>query len=602
MQHELIRNFAIIAHIDHGKSTLADRLIDLTGSVDQRQKREQMLDDMDIERERGITIKASAVSMNYTHRGQKYELNMIDTPGHVDFHYEVSRSLASCEGAILVVDATQGVQAQTVANAYLAIENGLEIIAVINKIDLPTAQPDLVIGEMETALGLSGEDVLLISAKTGAGVEQLLEAIIERLPPPKADPDGPLQALVFDSIHDDYRGVVTYLRLFNGSIAKGDKIMLMGIGRTYLVSELGQLRPQMVPLPTLRAGQVGYCVASIKELADVHVGDTVTVVSRPASQALPGYKPPQQMVFCDLFPGSDTEYTHLKQALEKLQLNDGSFSFQAENSDALGFGFRCGFLGLLHLEIIQERLERESQISVVQTAPTVSYEILLQTGKTVIITSPARLPDLSTVVEIREPVVNCSLIVPADSVGSIMKLADQRRATFKHSEYLSTSHVMMRYEFPLAEVIYDFYDKLKSLTHGYGTMDYDLIGYVPADLVKLDILVGGNRVDPLSFIVHRSQAEYRGRWVIQRLKQEIPRQMFEVALQAAIGSRVIARETISAMRKNVTAKCYGGDITRKRKLLEKQKAGKKRLKQVGNVQIPQEAFIAILDRGDSSSE
>lgn len=601
MNNQRIRNFAIIAHIDHGKSTLADRLIERTGTVEFRQLREQLLDNMDLERERGITIKASAVTMFYDYQGEQHELNMIDTPGHVDFHYEVSRALASCEGAILVVDASQGVQAQTVANAYLAIENNLEIIPVINKIDLPTAQPDLVASELETALGLAAEDTILISAKTGEGIDELLKAIIEKLPAPKGRPDQPLQALIFDSIYDDYRGVITYIRVFNGSIAKGEKTTLMSANRTYQVTEIGQLRPKMTPLDHLEAGQVGYCIANIKELSDIHVGETITSTAHPAPEPLAGYKAPLQMVFCDFFPGSDTEYVHLKQALEKLQLNDASFTFQAENSEALGFGFRCGFLGLLHLEIIQERLERESQIAVVQTAPTVSYEILMRTGKTMIITSAGKLPDPAGIDEIREPIVDCSLIIPADAVGSIMKLAKTRRALFKQTEYLSTSHVALQYQFPLAEVIYDFYDKLKSLTRGYGTMDYEFAGYVPSDLVKLDILVGGNRIDPLSIIVHRTLADTRGRRVIKRLKQEIPRQMFEVAIQAAIGSKVIARETITAMRKNVTAKCYGGDITRKRKLLEKQKAGKKRLKRIGNIQIPQEAFIAILDQGDDTS-
>ena len=602
MDTKYIRNFSIVAHIDHGKSTLADRMLELTGTITARQAKEQLLDDMDIERERGITIKASEVTLGYVHTGQPYELNMIDTPGHVDFHYEVSRALASCEGAILVVDATQGVQAQTVANAYLAVENGLDIIPVINKIDLPAAQPELVAQELETVLGLSADDVIFVSAKTGNGVTELLDAIVERLPAPRGIEETELRALVFDSIYDDYRGVVTYIRVFDGAIRKGDKITMMGTGRNFQITELGQLCPQMSPLDEMHAGQVGYCVANIKTLSDVRIGDTITLTARPAAKALPGYKPPLQMVFCDFFPGPETEYTHLKQALEKLQLNDSSFTYQAENSEALGFGFRCGFLGLLHLEIIQERLEREAGITVVQTAPMVNYEVLLQDNTTININSPAKLPDLSKVLEIREPMVRCSLISPSDCVGAIMKLAEQRRATFKHSEYLSPTRVMLQYEFPLAEIIYDFYDKLKGITRGYGTMDYELTGYHQADLVKLDILVGGKKVDPLSIIVHRSQAEFRGRRVIQRLRQEIPRQMFEVALQAAIGTRVIARESIPPVRKNVTAKCYGGDITRKRKLLEKQKAGKKRLKQIGNVQIPQEAFIAVLDRGEQSGE
>ncbi len=595
------RNFSIIAHIDHGKSTLADRLIQTTGTVSSRQMREQILDDMDLERERGITIKASAITLTYEYQGQQYELNMIDTPGHVDFHYEVSRALASCEGALLIVDATQGVQAQTVANAYLATANGLEIIPVINKIDLPASRPEVVAEEIEHVLGLPAEDALNISAKSGVGIDELLQNIVTKLPPPKGDPEAPLQALIFDSIYDDYRGVVTYIRIFNGRIRKGDKIVLMSSGRTYQVIELGQLRPTMTPQNTLEAGQVGYCIANIKELGDVNVGDTITLVNQPASAALPGYKPPLQMVFCDFYPGPDTEYLHLKQGLEKLHLNDASFTYFPENSEALGLGFRCGFLGLLHLDIIQERLEREAGITVVQTAPSVNYEVVMSDGTVVKINSPAKMPDPSMILEIREPMVDTSIITPSDSVGGVMKLAENRRGIFKQTEYLSPTRVLLKYQFPLAEIIYDFYDKLKTITRGYGTMDYELSGYLASDLVKLDILVAQKKVDALSVIVHRSVAETRGRRILLRLKQEIPRQMFECALQSAIGSRVIARETIPAMRKNVLAKCYGGDITRKRKLLEKQKEGKKRMKQVGNVAIPQEAFIAVLDQGDSGS-
>jgi GTP-binding protein LepA len=596
------RNFSIIAHIDHGKSTLADRLIQSTGTLTSRQMREQILDDMDLERERGITIKASAITLSYDYQGTLYELNMIDTPGHVDFHYEVSRALASCEGALLIVDATQGVQAQTVANAYLAAANGLEIIPVINKIDLPASRPEVVAEEIEHVLGMPAEDALNISAKSGIGIDELLEAIVTKLPAPKGDPNAPLQALIFDSIYDDYRGVVTYIRVVNGTIRKGDKIALMSSNRQYQVIELGQLRPQMTPQDTLEAGQVGYCIANIKELSDVRVGDTITLAQKPASQALPGYKPPLQMVYCDFYPGPDTEYLHLKQGLEKLSLNDASFTYFPENSDALGLGYRCGFLGLLHLDIIQERLEREAGITVVQTAPTVSYEVAMTTGEVFRINSPAKLPDPSTIEEVREPMIESSLIVPHDTVGGVMKLAENRRGKFKNSEYLSPTRVMLKYDFPLAEIIYDFYDKLKTITRGYGTMDYELTGYQAGDLVKLDILVASKKVDALSVIMHRSTSEQRGRRVLIRLKKEIPRQMFECALQAAIGSRVVARETIPAMRKNVTAKCYGGDITRKRKLLEKQKEGKKRMKQVGSVQIPQEAFIAILDQGDSTGD
>jgi GTP-binding protein LepA len=594
------RNFSIVAHIDHGKSTLADRLIQMTGAVSERQMREQILDDMDLERERGITIKSSAVTLKYTYEGQEYELNMIDTPGHVDFHYEVSRALASCEGALLLVDATQGVEAQTVANAYLAASNGLEILPVISKIDLPASRPDVVAEEIEHVLGIPAGDAFKISAKSGEGIKDLLDAIVMLLPPPKGSAEEPLQALIFDSIYDDYRGVVIYLRLFNGKISKGDKIQLMSSGRTYQVIELGQLCPYMTQKQSLEAGEVGYCVANIKELGDVHVGDTVTSAVHPAQKALPGYQPPLQMVYCDFYPGTDTEYSHLKQALEKLHLNDASFTFFPENSEALGLGFRCGFLGLLHLDIIQERLERESGITVVQTAPSVSYEVVKSDGSVERITSPAKMPDPSMIREIREPMVNTSIIVPSDGVGGVMTLAENRRGIYKSTEYLSQNRVLLKYQFPLAEIIYDFYDKLKTITRGYGTMDYELAGFVASDLVKMDILVASKKVDALSVILHRSVAEQRGRRILQRLRKEIPRQMFECALQAAIGSRIIARETISAMRKNVTAKCYGGDITRKRKLLEKQKEGKKRMKQVGNVQIPQEAFIAVLDQGDTN--
>ncbi len=602
MEADRIRDFAIIAHIDHGKSTLADRLIQRTGAVSEREFREQLLDDMDLERERGITIKASAITLYYDYKGVIYELNIIDTPGHVDFHYEVSRALASCEGALLVVDATQGVEAQTIANAYLAIESGLEIIPVINKIDLPSARPEDIAEEIEHVVGLPAEDAIMISAKTGEGIDELLEAIVTRLPPPKGDPDAPLQALVFDSIYDDYRGVVGYIRVVNGTICKGDKIRLMSSGREYQVTEIGQLRPRMCSVDKLCAGQVGYCIANIKQLSDIRVGDTITLAKSPAKEPLPGYEPPLQMVFCDFFPGSDTEYIHLKQALEKLQLNDASFTFYPQTSEALGFGFRCGFLGLLHLEIIQERLEREAGITVVQTAPTVSYQVLLRSGEVITIDSPAKLPDPSNILEIREPIIECNLIVPAEAVGAVMKLAEQRRGEFKSTEYLSQNRVLLKYIFPLAEIIYDFYDRLKTVTRGYGTMDYELKGYRADDLVKLDILVGGKKVDAFSIIVHRSVAERRGRRILKRLREVIPRQLFEVALQAAIGSRIIARETIKALRKNVTAKCYGGDVTRKRKLLERQKEGKKRLKQIGNIQIPQEAFIAVLDQGDGSSD
>ena len=593
-----IRNFSIIAHIDHGKSTLSDRLLMRAGAITEREFQNQILDDMDLERERGITIKASAVTVFHDHKGEKFMLNFIDTPGHVDFHYEVQKALQACEGAILVVDATQGVQAQTVANAYAAIEVGLEIIPVINKIDLPSANPVAVAEEIEQVLGFRAEDAILVSAKTGQGIDELIHKLCDQLPPPRGKPDQPTRALIFDSIYDDYRGVIVYVRVVDGELRKGEKIRLMGTGKEYQISDLGKLTPRPIRVETIGTGEVGFIVAAIKDLHDIRIGDTVTDGDQPALEALPGYKPIQQMVFCDFYPGGSTQYDELRDAMDRLQLNDSSFTFQPESSDALGFGFRCGFLGLLHMEIIQERLEREFHIEVVQTAPTVTYEILMSDNSVKRIDAPSELPDLSQVREIREPYILINLIVPADSVGAIIQLCEDRRGVYKKTEYIGATRVILVYEMPLAEVIYDFYDRLKSATKGYGTMDYDFIGFRAGDLVKMDILVNADRVDALSVIVHKSKAEGRGRKLLVRLKEEIDRHLFEIPLQAAIGGKIIARETIKSVGKNVTAKCYGGDVTRKRKLLEKQKEGKKRMKRVGSVDIPQEAFMAILETED----
>jgi GTP-binding protein LepA len=598
MDQALIRNFSIIAHIDHGKSTLADRLLQISGAISERDLKEQVLDDMDLERERGITIKASAVTIDMTVDGQIYMFNLIDTPGHVDFHYEVDRALAACDGALLVVDATQGVQAQTVANAYAAANNNLEIIPVINKIDLASATPEDAAIEIEHVLGIPADNVQFVSAKSGAGVEDLIQAIVKYLPAPKGDPQAPLQALIFDSEYNDYRGVICYLRVMHGTIRKGQKILLMGRQRTHLVTELGKFRPQMAPCEQLAAGETGYLVASIKSLHDVTVGDTITDAGSPAPQPLPGYQPPQHMVFCDFYPSSGETYDALREALEKLSLNDASFSYIPQHSDALGPGFRCGFLGLLHMDIVQERLERDGGVSVVQTAPSVTYEVVLHDGTVRRVESAGDLPDMGVIAELREPIIEMQIITPADSIGSIMQLAEQRRGQYQKTEYISPQRVMLTYYFPFNEILYDFYDKLKSITRGYGTMDYHVTGYRAGDLVKLDILVNGVPVDALSLICHRSKAEARGRRFLIKLRREIARHQFEVALQAAIGAKVIARETIKAFRKDVTAKCYGGDVTRKRKLLEKQKAGKKRMKTVGRVEIPQKAFMTVLEPED----
>jgi GTP-binding protein LepA len=593
-----IRNFSIVAHIDHGKSTLSDRLLVRAGAITERESKAQMLDDMDLERERGITIKASAVTVFHEHKGQKFMLNFIDTPGHVDFHYEVRKALQACEGAILVVDATQGVQAQTVANAYAAIEAGLEMIPVINKIDLPSARPVEVAEEIEQVLGFPAEDAILVSAKTGQGIDELIGKLCEKLPPPRGNPEASARGLIFDSIYDDYRGVITYVRVFDGELRKGQRIRLMGNGKEYQITDLGKLTPRPTQVERIGCGEVGYFVAAIKDLHDIRVGDTVTDAERPATEALPGYKPILQMVYCDFYPGGKTQYDELRDAMDRLQLNDSSFTFAPENSDALGFGFRCGFLGLLHMEIIQERLEREFNLDLITTAPSVRYKILLTDEKTIRIDAPSELPSPTQVAEIREPYILCDLILPAESVGAIMKLCEDRRGVYRKTEYIGATRVILEYEMPLAEVIYDFYDRLKSATRGYGTMDYDLIGFRKGELVKLDILVNGDRVDALSVIVHRDHAEQRGRRLLIRLKKEIAKHLFEIPLQAAIGGKIIARETIKSVGKNVTAKCYGGDVTRKRKLLEKQKEGKKRMKRVGSVDIPQEAFMAILESED----
>jgi len=598
MDPRYIRNFSIIAHIDHGKSTLADQLLLKTGAITQREFRDQILDDLDVERERGITVKARTVAIHYTYKGEKYELNLIDTPGHVDFHYEVSRSLAACEGALLLVDAFQGVQAQTVANAYAAINADLTIVPVLNKIDLPVVRIDEVLEEIETVLGLDPYGAIRVSGKTGLNVEHVLDAIVERIPAPAGDPNAPLRALVFDSKYDTFRGVLVYVRVKEGSLKKGDKIKFMKGGTAHDVLEVGQFRPNSTPCDSLGTGQVGYIVTGVKQLGNVHVGDTVTNFHNPAQQPLPGYQVPQQMVFCGMYPIDATDFDKLREELQKMSLNDASFSFIPETSDALGFGFRCGFLGMLHMEIIQQRLEKEADIDLIQTAPNVTYELLLKEGEVKRVDNPQDVPTDGTIEEFREPIAKVNFILPSDSIGPIMELCANRRGIYKSTEYLGTNRAQLVYELPLGEVIYDMHDKLKSITRGYGTMDYDVIGFRPADLVKLDILVKGNRVDALSTIVHRSQADRRGRALVKRLKGEISKHQFEIAIQAAIGSRVIARETISALRKNVTAKCYGGDITRKRKLLEKQKEGKKRMRQFGEVEIPQKAFLSVLDISD----
>ncbi len=597
LQH--IRNFCIIAHIDHGKSTLADRILELTKVVSQREARQQYLDKMDLERERGITIKAQTVRIPYVAAdGQEYELNLIDTPGHVDFNYEVSRSLAACEGALLVVDATQGVEAQTLANVYLALDHNHEIVPVLNKIDLPSAEVDRVKEEIEEAIGLDCSEALPVSAKTGLGVDAVLEAIVHRLPAPQGDPSAPLKALIFDSWYDSYQGVVVLFRVMDGTVRLGESVRLMSTGKDYEVLRLGVFSPEATDVKELHAGEVGFLCGSIKSLGDARVGDTITHADRPADTPVPGFKEVQPMVFCGLYPSESDDYENLKAALEKLQLNDAAFSFEPETSQALGFGFRCGFLGLLHMEIIQERLEREFEVALIATAPSVVYRVETSEGKTLEIDNPAHLPDATRIRALYEPYVSMDIHVPNEYVGNVMKLCEEKRGTQKNLHYLAANRVVVTYELPFAEIVYDFFDKLKSCTRGYASMDYQPIDYRESDLVRLDILLNGEPVDALAVIVHRERAYQYGRSLALKLKRTIPRQLFQVAIQAAIGQKIIARETVSAFRKDVTAKCYGGDITRKRKLLEKQKEGKKRMKRMGNVELPQEAFLAALKVGD----
>ena len=595
LRQQRTRNFCIIAHIDHGKSTLADRLLELTGALSEREMEDQVLDTMELERERGITIKAQAVRLTYKYKdGEEYTLNLIDTPGHVDFTYEVSKSLAACEGALLVVDASQGIQAQTLANLYLAIEHNLEIIPVINKIDLPGARPDWVKKQIEEVIGLDAEDAPLISAKNGIGIEAVLRSIIERIPPPAGSDEAPLRALIFDSFYDNYRGVIPYIRVKEGTIKPGDRIMIMSNGKEFEVTDVGVFRPFLTPVEELRAGDVGYIAAGIKSVRDTRVGDTITYAGKPASEALPGYKNLQPMVYCGIYPAEGAKYEDLREALEKLQLNDASLVFEPETSVALGFGFRCGFLGLLHMEIVQERLEREYGLDLVTTAPSVIYRVMKSNGEMVEVSNPTNLPPPVEMEYIEEPRVNVQIISPNEYVGAIMELCQERRGEYKHMEYIESTRVLITYEMPLNEIIYDFFDALKSRTRGYASFDYEYIGYKKSDLVKLDILLSGEAVDALSTIVHKDKAYARGRAIAQKLKEVIPRQLFEVPIQAAIGNKIIARETIKALRKDVLAKCYGGDITRKRKLLEKQKEGKKRMRQIGSVEVPQEAFMAVL--------
>ena len=594
-----IRNFSIIAHIDHGKSTLADRLIEATGGLSKREMEDQVLDTLELERERGITIKAQSVCLNYTARdGQAYLLNLIDTPGHVDFTYEVSRSLAACEGALLVVDASQGVEAQTLANVYMALDQDLEIVPVLNKIDLPSAEPERVVEEIEQVIGLDAHDAVRASAKMGIGIPEILEQVVKRIPPPSGDLDAPLQALVYDAWFDSYLGVVVNLRIVNGTVRVGDRIHFMATGYDFEVATLGKFTPAKRTVDSLSAGEVGFLSAAIKEIQHARVGDTVTHRDRPCAEPLPGYTRMKPMVFSGLYPGSGEEFEHLKDALEKLALNDAALQFEPETSSALGYGFRCKFLGLLHMEIVQERLEREMGIDLITTAPTVIYEVHLNNGQVLLVDNPNKLPDPTRIDHIAEPYIKGTVLVPQDYIGGIMQIAQERRGVQVGMHYPGGRRVMLEYEFPLNEIIVDFYDKLKSATKGYGSFDYEAIGFREGDLVKLDLLLNGEPVDALSMIVPREKAALRGRELVNKLRKHIPRQMFEVAIQAAIGNKIVARETISAMRKNVTAKCYGGDITRKRKLLEKQKEGKKRMKQVGTVEVPQEAFMAVLRLGE----
>ena len=596
IKQENIRNFSIIAHIDHGKSTLSDRLIEKCGAVEQREMEDQILDNMDLERERGITIKARAVGLNYkADDGENYTLNLIDTPGHVDFNYEVSRSLAACEGAVLVVDASQGVEAQTLSNTYLALDNNLEILPVINKIDLPAADPHRVKEEIEEIIGIPAMDAPEISAKANINIDAVLEDVVNGVPAPKGDPNAPLKALIFDSQYDNYRGVIVFIRVFDGTIRKDSEILLMSTGAKYKVLEVGHLRPiGLDPCAELAAGDVGYFTASIKNVSDTHVGDTVTDAGKPTAEALPGYRPARPMVFCGIYTEDGSKYPDLRDALEKLKLNDASLSYEPESSVALGFGFRCGFLGMLHMEIIQERLEREFDLDLVTTLPSVIYKVVKTDGSTVMVDNPYNYPDVPSIAEAYEPYVKVSIITPNEFVGNIMPLCQDRRGEYKNMQYLDTRLVELHYEMPLNEIIYDFFDTLKARTKGYASLDYELSEYKPSDLVKVDMLLNGDQVDALSFIAHREKAYGRARKLCEKLKDNIPRQLFEVPIQAAIGGKIIARETVKAMRKDVLAKCYGGDITRKKKLLEKQKEGKKKMRQLGTVQIPTEAFLAVL--------
>lgn len=600
MRQNNIRNFCIIAHIDHGKSTLADRIIEYTGLLTKREMQTQVLDNMDLERERGITIKAQTVRIVYTSKsGEEYIFNLIDTPGHVDFNYEVSRSLAACEGAILIVDAAQGVEAQTLANVYLALEHNLEIMPVINKIDLPSADPERAISEIEDIIGIVAEDAPRISAKTGINIDQVLEGIIEKIPVPSGDENKPLKALIFDSIYDAYKGVIVFCRIFDGSVKKGDKILMMATGATAEVVSVGYFAPgQFVPSNELKAGDVGFITAAIKNVRDTQVGDTITFVENPCGEALPGYKKANSMVYCGIYPIDGADYEDLREALEKLQLNDAALNFEPETSVALGFGYRCGFLGLLHLEIIQERLEREYDLDIITTAPSVIYHVYKKNGEKIELTNPSNLPDPSEIDRMEEPIVEAEIMVTSEFIGSIMNLCQDRRGIYKGMEYIEETRAVLRYDLPLNEIIYDFFDALKSRSRGYASFDYSFKGYVPSNLVKLDILVNKEEIDALSFIVHADTAYDRGRKMCEKLKDEIPRHLFEVPIQAAIGSKVIARETIKALRKDVLAKCYGGDITRKKKLLEKQKEGKKRMRQFGSVEIPQKAFMSVLKLED----
>ncbi|RID89478.1 elongation factor 4 [Peribacillus asahii] len=596
-----IRNFSIIAHIDHGKSTLADRILEKTNALQQREMKNQLLDSMDLERERGITIKLNAVQLKYKAKdGEEYIFHLIDTPGHVDFTYEVSRSLAACEGAVLVVDAAQGIEAQTLANVYLALDNNLEILPVINKIDLPSADPERVRNEIEEVIGLDASDAVLASAKAGIGIEDILEQVVELVPPPQGDPDAPLKALIFDSLFDAYRGVIAYIRVVEGSVKVGDKIKMMSTGKEFDVTEVGVFNPKTQLLDELNVGDVGFLTASIKNVSDTTVGDTITSAKNPASEPLAGYRKMNPMVYCGLYPIDASKFNDLRDALEKLELNDSALQFEPETSQALGFGFRCGFLGLLHMEIIQERIEREFKIDLITTAPSVIYDVIKTDGTLVKVDNPSNMPDPQKIERVEEPYVKATMMAPTEFVGAIMEICQNKRGNFIDMQYIDETRVSIHYEIPLSEIVYDFFDQLKSNTRGYASFDYELIGYQPSKLVKMDILLNGETVDALSFIVHKDFAYERGKVIVDKLKTLIPRQQFEVPIQAAIGQKIIARSTISAMRKNVLAKCYGGDISRKRKLLEKQKEGKKRMKQVGSVEVPQEAFMAVLKMDDTT--